>query len=104
MFTMHKQKLNSVTFYEMYMSYVNNLLDNGVAKQEIFENVQAPFSAQVPAEHRQIYLNLQSMLCRDPLTAMAATGLYNFNLKELKDVQDKCINELVSAKRSSLGL
>ncbi len=84
------------------MSYVNKLLDSGETKQEIWENVQAPFSAKISAEHRQIYLNLNSMLCHDPCTAMAATGLNNFLLKDLTDVQALCIDELVSAMQSSL--
>lgn len=83
---------SSDAFYKQFEQYMHELKELGITPSEIKKNVEEPLKA---CSSRQIYLNLNSMLYRDPMTAMAATGVYSFDsVEEIQNIQQACIDEI----------
>lgn len=85
---------NRESFLSQFNGYISTLVCENVSKANILKNIKNPFERSIPRKHNQAYHNLNSMLFCDPMTAMAATNCYGFELDDLKAAQAECIRLL----------
>lgn len=89
-------KTDRESFLSQFHEYISMLERDKISRSEVLGYVKNPFGVDCASKHRQIYLNLHSMLFSDAMTAMAASNCFGFHLDDLRTAQAECINNLES--------